>query len=161
MVVHKCLPVTVYIIMYILCAFLTCSVFCKITWKKGEEKKVDKKKRKEGRKKRWEGGKEKERSEEGRKWEWSEAETPQCRATWPQTGWWLSFDHAVEDDPLGDGRTRGREPWSLNDHTELIGPPTSQSTSLGPHLGEINVHLLQSSMLRNVFVTPALPSYHN
>ena len=28
----------------------------------------------------------------------------------------------------------GGEPWSLNDHTELSWPPTSQSTSLGPHL---------------------------
>ena len=68
MVVQKCLPVSVFIIMYILCVFLTCSIFCTVTAKKGEEKKVDKKKkRKDGRKKRWEGGKEKERSEEGRK----------------------------------------------------------------------------------------------
>ena len=157
MVVQKRLPVSVFIIMYILCVFLTCSVFCMITAKKWEEKKVDKKKKgkKEGRK----DGREGKRRKGVRKAE-NESDQRQkhrsCRAAWPQTGWWLSFDHAVEDDPLGDGRTRGRgalvPEW----------PHGAQlASSLGPDLREINVHLLKSTMLRNVFVTPALPSYHN
>lgn len=63
MVVQKCLPVSVFIIMYILCVFLTCSVFCTVTAKKGEEKKVDKKKKKE----RWAEEKMGGREREGKK----------------------------------------------------------------------------------------------
>lgn len=63
MVVQKRLPVSVFIIMYILCVFLTCSVFCTITAKKGEEKKVDKKKKRERRKEEKMGGREREGKE--------------------------------------------------------------------------------------------------
>ena len=54
---------SVFIIMYILCVFLTCSIFCTVTAKKGEEKKVDKKKKKE----RWAEEKMGGREREGKK----------------------------------------------------------------------------------------------